>query len=173
MRGWLVVLALAVVAVPRSTAAAPSQTIIRKTERALVDQFRCKQEPDVAKAVNAMLRNKLIRYEKGDDGEYLFSPTVPLTFLGFRIRHFTAFDQYRAFRRAPGTKDGEGTPLHSIQIDVVAQASRLQSRARRAGMVESWTSKEHPGLEIDDEPSYLAPKSRGPIAKIRCVAWWR
>ena len=172
MRGRISWCALGLMAVPWPTKAALSSTIQRKTERALVDQLRCKRPPEVAKAINAMLRNNLIRYRAGADGEYLFDPRLRLRFLGFRIKHIVAFDQNTSFRRAPRVRAKlEGRPFHHLQIEVVAPLGLLKLRAKKAGMVESWTSRDHPGLEIDDDLSHLSPKSRLKITKVRCVAW--
>lgn len=152
--------------------AGPPRRTVEATERALEDQLRCKREPEVAKAINAMLKNRIIRYKRNYDGEYLFVPTVPLKFLGFRIRYISGFDEQIAFRRAPRSRfKFGGKPFHNLQIDVFARASQLKTRARRAGISESWTSRHHPGLEIDDEPSSMAPRTRLKVAKIRCVAY--
>lgn len=172
MRIWKIPCALLLIALPKHTLAAPSKNLIRKTERALVDQFTCKARPEVAKSINAMLKNSLVRYKKGSDGEFIFAPTVPMKFLGFRIRYITAYDSTIGFRKAPPIKSiFGGTPFHNIQIDVRARASQLRRRARKAGMIESWTTRDHTGLEIDSDPSNLAPKTRYITAKIRCVAW--
>lgn len=170
LKNWSLMWALVFVFFPTSTSAAPSRAIILKTEKALIDQLQCKREPEVAKALNAMLKNRLIGYSKGYDGEYLFSPKVPLKFLGFRINHISGFDQHRTFRKAPPTQSEAGSPFHSIQIDIVTRARQLRIRAKRIHIVEAWTTEDHPGLEIDGEPSHLAPKSPLAIAKIRCVA---
>lgn len=72
--------------------------LIDLTSAALLDQIGCQHRPQVARSINAMLRNRLIRYVANESGVYYFRPTGPLRFLGFRIRYISASDLENIFR---------------------------------------------------------------------------
>jgi hypothetical protein len=121
-------------AVSAPALAAPSQSLIDRTEEALVEQVRCDQPPQPARAINAMLRNKLIRYADNEDMVYMFVPTKPLRFLGLPIKLVSGFDD-KPFHGVPDSRLFTTAPPISFEIDVAAPASILKKRALDAGLV--------------------------------------
>ena len=150
-------------------AAAPPSETIQRTETALVEQLRCREEPKVALAINAMLRNRLVRYEANESGVYLFAPTVPLKFLGLPITHISGFDREIPFRRVPDSRMVGTAPPQFIQIDVAAPAGELKRRAMAAGFVERVPGEDRLGFTVEDGGHNLAGKSRSTISSIECA----
>jgi hypothetical protein len=148
--------------------AAPSSSTIERTEQALVEQISCKKRPQVAPAINAMLKNKLIRYQDDESGVYLFKPIVPLRFLGLPILHISGTDQDVAFRGVPPSRMVGTAAPQFLEIDVAAPASELKRRALAAGLVEAIPNKGKVGFEVADLGSYLAGRSGSVISSIEC-----
>jgi hypothetical protein len=117
-----------------------------------------------------MLRNKLIRYKANESGVYLFVPTVPLSFLGLRIRHISGFD-YDGFDAVPSSRMVGTAPPVFLEIDVAASTADLSTRARTAGLVLKRTSPHKAGLIISTRglASYLADETHSVTSSIACV----
>ncbi len=154
----------------RAGANASGQHLMEVTDAALVDQIRCRQAPEVARAIDAMLANRLIRYVDNESGVYLFEPTTPLTFLGVRIVHVSGFDGDKAFRGVPSSRMAGTAPRPHLEIDVAAPVNELRKRARDAGLVERLPGQQR-GFDASTEGwnSYLAHKQGPPTSSIRCV----
>ena len=117
--------------------APPPEALIQRTEAALVDQMKCERTPQAALAINAMLKNKLLRYVDNESGVYLFEPTKPLTFLGLPVLHISGFDDVAGFRDAPDSLMVGTAPPVFLEIDVAAPEGELRKRALAAGLTES------------------------------------
>ena len=167
--GILLSTAVSILAMSAPGSAAPSQSTIKRTEIALVQQISCRATPQVARAINSMLKNKLIRYVANESGIYLFVPNVPVKFLGFQIKHISGFDRDSAFDGVPFSRMIGTAPPQFIQIDVVAPSNELKKRALAAGLVEGIPSEGKLGFELEDLGSYLAVKSRSTISSIECA----
>ena len=143
-------------------ARAPATRLTDLTSAALLDQIRCQHPPQVASAINAMLRNRLIRYVDDESGVYFFAPTVPLKFLGLRITHISAADVEHIFRGTPGSRMLGTAPPTLLQIDVAAPVGELRRRALNAGLVEAVPRNDRPGFTVLEGPShYFGPHQRG------------
>lgn len=145
---------------------------IGRTEEALLDQIKCQRTPQVARAINAMLENKLIRYVDNENGVYLFAPAAPLTFLGLQVKHISGFD-YDPFSGVPGSTMVGTAPPVFLEIDVAAPASELRKRALDAGLVEAVPDEHKRGFEVSTEGlgSYLATEDSGMTSSIQCVEY--
>jgi hypothetical protein len=132
-----------------TVASAYPDALISRTETALVQQIRCVDRPHPALAINAMLKNRLVRYVTNDDGIYLFAPTVPLKFLGLPVRHISGFDRDRAFQ-TPHTRTAEPPMFlpQFLEIDVEAPAPELKKRALAAGLTEAVPNEGRLGFEV-------------------------
>jgi len=150
--------------------AAPSRSMIVQTEKALVEQISCKATPQVARAINAMLQHKLIRYVNNESGAYLFAPVVPLKFLGLPVRYISGFD-YEGFGRVPASRMVGTAPPVFLEVRVAASVEELRKRASNAGLVETVGPGLRPRLDISAEGlgSYLAPKSREIMSSAECA----
>jgi hypothetical protein len=117
-----------------------------------------------------MLKNKLIRYKADESRVYMFTPTVPLKFLGLPITHISGFD-YKPFNGVPDSLMVGSAPPVFLEVEVAAPTSELKKRALDAGFVEGISADRaggevwHPGLA-----SYLAGKSRTVVSTITCSA---
>ena len=152
---------LAILVLP-TAALASSSVVISHTQDALLQQVSCVSRPQPARAINAMLKNKLVRYVANDGGIYLFAPTVPLKLLGLPIRHISGFDRDRAFERTPRARTSEPPMFlpQFIEIDVGVPASELKRRALAAGLKEAAPNEGKFGFEV---------KALGPnISSIEC-----
>ena len=149
-----------------ATAAPPEPDLIAATEASLLDQIRCQQDPQVAKAVNAMLTNGLIRYAENESGIYAFTPTRPLTLLGLKVSSISGFD-FDAFEGAPRSLMVGTAPPVFLQIDVEASADELRQRALDAGLTESERGEQR-GFRIEPGGSDLAPRGSAVISGIQC-----
>lgn len=125
----------------------------------------------MAKAVNAMLKNRLVRYTDNESGIYLFSATAPVTFLGLPVRNVSGFEYDGDFRGVPPSRMVGTTPSVFLQIDVVAPVAELRNRALKAGLVEAVPYQHQHGFEVSAGGSYLAPKTRAVISSIACVLY--
>jgi hypothetical protein len=167
----LLSVAALMLAIPTPASAAPSRKVIARTENALFEQMRCKGTPQVARAINTMLKNKLIRYQANESGVYLFVPNVPLKFLGFPIKHISGFDQETAFNHVPDSLMVGTAPPVFLEIDVAAPTSELKERALNAGLVEAVRGRG--GFQISSSQhgygSYLARGSLKGLSSIACV----
>ena len=143
------------------------------TEVALLDQIRCQNDPQVGRAVNAMLANRLIRYVDNESGIYLFAPTAPLRILGLRVRHVSGFD-YLPFKGVPGTVMVGTAPPVFFEIDVDARPGELRKRALEAGLIEGVPHQDKRGFRISASReglgSYLARDHDRGAASISCVS---
>jgi hypothetical protein len=150
--------------------AAPPHTIINQTEKALVEQMMYKDSPQVARAINAMLKNNLIRYKADESQVYMFVPNVPLKFLGFPIVHISGFD-YDPFDGVPPSLMVGSAPPVFLEIDVAAPKTELRRRARKAGFNEG-ISPDRAGGEVwtPGLATYLAGKNRTLVSSITCSA---
>jgi len=174
--GLLISLGVSTVALARSTQPMagqgtnpPPKELIDSTQAALVDQIKCQDRPQVARAINAMLAHKLIRYVANENGIYAFAPTVRLTFLGMHIVHISGFDRDGPpFRGVPGTRMVGTAPETFLQIDVAGGQEELRSRALVAGMVEAVPHAHKRGFQVSAKGTYLAPT---PVwtSNIECV----
>jgi len=128
---------------------ASSGLLVSKTQEALLHQVSCASRPQPALAINAMLKNNLVRYVANDDGIYLFAPNVPLKLLGLPVRHISGFDRDRAFH-TPHTRTARPPMFlpQFIEIDVGAPAVELKKRALAAGLTEASTNQGKPGFEV-------------------------
>src|SRR5205085_1540055 len=99
--------------------------LIELTEAALLDQIRCQHHPQVGRAINAMLANRLIRYVENESGTYLFAVSQPMTFLGLPITYVAGFDIDEAFEGGPGSRMLGPAPSSFLEIDVAAPAAEL------------------------------------------------
>jgi hypothetical protein len=131
-------------------AMASSGVLISRTEDALLQQIRCVGRPQPARAINAMLKNKLVRYVANDGGIYLFAPNVALKLLGLPVRHISGFDRDRAFQKTPRTRMAEPPMFlpQFLEVDVEAPATELKRRALAAGLAEAVPSKGKRGFEV-------------------------
>ena len=156
-----------------TASAAPPPSIVSRTEDALVEQMRCKDTPQVARAINTMLRNKLIRYKADESLVYMFVPTTPLKFLGLPIKHISGFDMDTAFRGVPSSLQVGTAPPVFLEIDVAAPVSEVKKRAVDAGLVERIWPHKRRGFDVSSSAegygSYLAGKSRSVMSSIRCT----
>jgi hypothetical protein len=143
-------LALVAAVILPKEAVASSGVLISRTEAALLEQVRCAGRPEPARAINAMLKNKLVRYTANDGGIYLFAPNVRLKFLGLPVSHISGFDRDRAFQKTPRTRMAEPPMFlpQFLEIDVEAPAPELKKRALAAGLVEAVPSKGKLGFEV-------------------------
>jgi hypothetical protein len=176
-----VALMLALFAASAATAQTPSRErlesdparagVIDRTGAALLDQISCRRAPEVASAVNAMLKNRLIRYEADESGVYLFKPTVPLRFLGLTVMHISGFD-YDGFRDVRGSTMVGTAPPAFLEIEVAAPAGELRKRALAAGLIEAIPVEDKRGFEVSISTeglgTYLAEHD-GTASSIRCV----
>ena len=156
---------------PQRTADAPRTHTVELTGAALVDQMRCQSKPQVARAIDAMIKNRLINYVENESGVYLFEPTAPLTIFGLKIVHISGFDDNYAFKGVPNSTMVGTAPPVFLEIDVAAPASELRKRALAAGLIEGAPSEHTSGFDVSAKgwASYLAGKSRVVTSSIRCV----
>jgi hypothetical protein len=154
-----------------SATAAPSTSVVNRTENALFEQMRCNDTPKVARAINTMLRNKLVRYKANESGVYMFVPSVPLKFLGLPIKHISGFDLDTAFKGVPDSVMVGTAPPAFLEIDIAAPTSELKKRALDAGLVEA-VAPSNRGFQVSAKgwASYLASKSHNVMSSIRCAA---
>jgi len=142
------------------------------TGPALLDQIKCQHAPQVARAINAMLENRLIRYVDNESGIYLFAPIEPLKFLGLRVTYISGFDVGASFKGVPVSKMVGTAPHTFLEIDVAAPAAELHRRALNAGLVGAILHEHKRGFEVSAESSYLAPKGLTETSRIQCVNYW-
>ncbi len=154
----------------QSAGSAATPSLAEQTSAALLDQLRCRDTPETSRAINAMLKNHLIRYVENESGVYLFAPTVPLKFLDLRIAYISGFD-YFGFRGAPPSTMAGGAPPVFLEVRVVAPVEELRRRGVSAGLVETEGPGLRPRLEFtaDGNGSYLAPPSREVMSSVQCV----
>ena len=157
-------------AVPAPASATAPRAVIDRTEKALFEQMRCQDAPQVARAINTMLRNKLIRYKAQESGVYMFVPNVPLKFLGLPIKHISGFDMDHPFNGVPDTLMVGTAPPVFLELDVAAPASELKKRALAAGLIEAIRGRGGFQVSADGYATYLAGKSRTVVSSITCVA---
>jgi len=146
--------------------------LIARTEAALVDQIKCQKPPQVARAIDTMLENRLIRYVDNESGVYLYSPTVPLHFLGLRVTSISGFDVHDAFKHVPASRMVGTAPPFFIEVNVAASAGELRKRALDAGLIEAVPYRNQKrGFWVDAKGlgAYLAPRSREVTSSIECV----
>jgi hypothetical protein len=141
------------------------------TSAALVDQLKCREQPQAARAINAMLKNHQIRYVANESGVYLFEPTASLNLLGLKVVHVSGFDDDGAFKGVPNSLMVGTAPPVFLEIDVAAPVGELRKRALAAGLTESVPSRGIRGFEISAEgyATYLARKSAVTTSSIRSV----
>lgn len=180
-----VALIVALVAVSDATAQPPSQQqlksdparagLIDRTEAALLDQIKCQKTPQVGRAINAMLRNHLIRYADNENGVYVFKPVAPLTFLGLRVANISGFDPEEPFANVPGSTMVGMAPEGFLEIEVAAPMAELRKRALDAGLIEAVPYEDKRGFEVSASTeglgSYLATEHSGGASSIRCVEY--
>ncbi len=146
----------------------PPKSIVASTEAALRDQLKCTDDPEVARAINAMQSNHLIKYVADENAIYLFEPKTEMRFLGFKIIYISGAE-YGEFKGVPGSTMAGTAPPVFIEIDVAAPVSELRRRALEAGLLQEGPNYRNPGLKISAMASYLAPKSQSPISSVTCT----
>jgi hypothetical protein len=162
-------LSLTALAVQSAASAMPPRSVVERTEKALVEQMRCDGTPEVARAINTLLRNKLIRYKANESGVYMFVPNVPLKFLGLRIKHISGFDLDTPFKGVPDSLMVGTAPPVFLEIDVAAPSRELKKRALNAGLVEAIRGKGGFQVSVKGYATYLGGKSRTVVSSITCV----
>ena len=169
---WAIATSAVVAAGRTAGSVATRENLINLTETALVDQIKCQRNPQVARSINAMLGNRIIRYVNDENGVYLFQPTARLTLFDLRVKHISGFD-YEGFRRVPNSTMVGTAPPVFLEIDVEASTSELRKRATDAGLVEAVPGQKKRGFEISTKGlgSYLAADRDGVTSSIRCVAF--
>jgi hypothetical protein len=140
------------------------------TSAALLDQIGCQHRPQVARSINAMLRNRLIRYIDNESGVYYFTPTAPMRFLGLRITHISASD-LEIFRGTPGSRMVGTAPPTFLAIDVAASVGELRRRALGAGLVEGVPYEHRLGFEVAAGGSYSPDGNQRRISNIQCAVY--
>jgi hypothetical protein len=147
-----------------------TRAIVASTEAALRDQLSCEHDPEVARAINAMHANHLIKYVAEENAVYLFEPTTEMKFLGFKIIHISGAE-YGEFKGVPGSTMAGTAPPVFIEIDVAASVDELRSRASEAGLLHKGENYKNPGLEISAQgyASYLVRKNRAATSSVTCV----
>lgn len=149
------------------------KALIDRTNAALLDQIRCRKSPQTARAINAMLKGRLVRYAANESGVYVFRPTAPLTFLGLKIRYIGGFDCCEMFRGAPDSVMAGAAPPVFIEIGVAAPARELRKRALAAGLIEDIPGQDsRRGFQITARggyAAYLAGKKSAATSSIACV----
>ena len=125
--------------VPKMSPAPRLSTIEGRTEAAIIDQLSCRKPVQAAKAINAMLRNGLLK-ETDDtgDGNFVYVPTKPLSVLGFPLVRVTGWqmmensgDAMPPFGRGPGTP-----PDDHIKVTVQASSRQVRSAIKALGVRE-------------------------------------
>lgn len=150
--------------------ATPPRSVIDRTENALFEQMRCQGTPQVARAINTMLRNKLIRYKAQESGVYMFVPNAPLKFLGLPIKHISGFDMNHPFNGVPDTLMVGTAPPVFLEIDVAAPTTELKRRALNAGLAEAIRGRNGFQISSNGNATYLAGETRSVVSSITCVA---
>jgi hypothetical protein len=149
MDGFMRLIAIAGLILPTG-ASADRGALVSKTESALAQQIRCNERPQPARAINATLKNGLIRFVAVDDGIYLFAPNVRLTLLGLPVLHVSGFDRDHPFHvrsRSRPTEPPMFVPQF-LELDVGAPASELKKRALAAGFVEAVPVEGKRGFDV-------------------------
>ena len=156
---------------PTTTGDAAGTRASELASAALVDQLGCREAPQVARAINAMLRNKQIRYVANESGVYLFEPVVPLRLLGLKITHVSGFDDAEAFRGVPNSLMVGTAPPVFLEIDVAAPVGEVRKRAVAAGLTEAVPSQGKRGFDASAKgwATYLARRNGVATSSIRCV----
>ena len=155
--------------VQHGTRAPATTRLAELTSAALLDQIRCQHRPQVARSINVMLRNGLIRYIDNESGVYYFTPAVPLRFLGLRIRYISASDLDNIFRGLPGSRMVGTAPPTFLAIDVAASVAELRRRALNAGLMEGVPYEHRPGFDVSAGGSYPVRANQRGISNIQCV----
>lgn len=114
-------------------------SVSERTERALLDQVSCKAPPAAGIALQAMLRNELVREtDDGGDGSVVFVPTQPLQLLGFAIVRVTGWQEGEDGGAMPPFFRGPGTaPPNFISVTVTGTADEVRQRVIEQGMREA------------------------------------
>jgi hypothetical protein len=145
--------------------------LVDPTSAALLDQIGCQHRPQVARSINAMLRNRLIRYIDNESGVYYFTPTAPMRFLGLRITHISASDLEDSFRGTPGSRMVGTAPPTFLAIDVAASVGELRRRALGAGLVEAVPYEHRLGFDVSAGGSYSPDGNQRRISNIQCAVY--
>lgn len=113
-------------------------TKIDSTELALTDQLACREPPQAAVAVRAMLNNGMLQEtDDGGDGSIVFVPIRPLEVFGMPVVRMTGWQADPAggamspFLRGPGT-----APPNFISVTVRGTLAEARSAIAKVGLSE-------------------------------------
>ena len=164
--------------VPQMPPVPDLSTVEGRTEAAIIDQLACKKHPRAAKAINAMLRNKLLEEtEDSGDGNFVYVPIKPLSVFGFPLLRVTGWqmkedsgDGEPPFIRVPGTP-----PPNFFAVTVRANPRQIRSALAALHILEEtqqadWDRgiKRIPGVVIRDGDMWEVKKKLSGVVTLEC-----
>lgn len=109
------------------------------TEAAIRDQISCREPPRAAVAINAMLRNNIIRDTgEGADGSNEYAPVGRLSVFGFAITRLTGWQADAQGHPMPPFGRGPGTmPPNFFAVTVEERPDRVRAELARQGLADA------------------------------------